>query len=285
MRVLLEHCFNHWSSRWLYRNVAFGLRLRGFEVDVRQTAARGSLDAYDFFLSHDFVDDRDRQRPRVRCWGGRLLSRPQTLDLVRAAGIPVMAWARAADRAGAAELFEQWGVGRLLLKRSGTMKSRGVVLFDRTHLSQLEWNPDDDVFCPEIDPTDGTVYKAEIINGHIILTWSWNRPPLSRDFAGTPVGAGTTLHSPRGLFELPADLADRVRHLSSTMTDHGVGHCSLDLMKTPGGELLAIELNTGQVASWWTARFPRFHWRYASAVAALLAGPTRPPARQPEDVH
>jgi hypothetical protein len=52
------------------------------------------------------------------------------------------------------------------------------------HLSRLEWNPAEDVFCPEIDPANGTLYKAEIFNGRILLGWIWHRPPLARDFDG-----------------------------------------------------------------------------------------------------
>jgi hypothetical protein len=270
MRVLLEHCFDHWSSRALYRSVAFVLRRRGFEVDVRQEADGADLRAYDFFLGHGFLDEGDRELPRIRSWGGRLVSRPESLELVREAGIPIMPWALAAGREEAQALFEHWGVERLLLKRSRTMKGCGVTLFGRGHLPQMEWNPEDDVFCPEIDPDDGTIYKAEIFAGRILLGWTWQRPPLNRDF-GDMVQGNMGDHSARGLFRFPASLDERIRALSATLTERGFGYCSLDLMKTPEGELVAIEINTGQVASWWSARFLRVHWRYAGAVAALLS--------------
>jgi hypothetical protein len=41
-------------------------------------------------------------------------------------------------------------------------------------------------------------------------------------------------------------------------------------MRTQGGELVVIELNDAQVATWWTARFPRTKWRYAAAVGTLV---------------
>jgi hypothetical protein len=276
MRVLLEHCFDHWSSRWLYRSVAFALRRRGLEVDIRQNADRGALRAYDFFLSHDFVDEGDRELPRIRCWGGRSVSRPDSLEVLREAGIPVMPWARAADLDEAKALFEHWGVERLLLKKSQTTKGRGVTLFDRAHLSELEWNPDEDVFCPEIDPANGTIYKAEIFNGRILLAWIWHRPPLGRDFSGMVAG-NTNYLSPRKLFQPPTELRQGIHRLSSALTDRGFGYCSLDLMKTPQGDLVAIEINTGQVASWWSARFLRVHWRYASAVAGLISASAADP--------
>lgn len=272
MRVLLEHCFDHWSSRWLYRSVALGLRRQGLEVDIRQKADGADLRSYDFFLSHDFVDRRDRELPRmIRCWGGRTVSRPDSLELMRAAGIPIMPWAQAADFDQARALFAHWGVERLLLKKSRTMKGRGVTLFDRAHLSHLEWNPEEDVFCPEIDSANGTLYKAEIFNGRILLGWIWHRPPLARDFDGMVAG-NTGYSAARGLFRFPSETRERICRLSSALTERGFGYCSVDFMKTPRGELVAIEINTGQVASWWSARFLRVHWRYAGAVTALLSG-------------
>jgi len=269
MRVLLESCFDHPSARRLYGAVALGLRLRGVEVDVVRCRRDEALAGYDFLVSHDLVDERTRGLPRRGCWGGLALSRPEGLEFLAAHGIAVMPWTRALDRAQVLELFDRWGAERLFLKRSGTRKGKGVWMFDRGHIAQVEWDPTADVFCPELDRGDGTVYKAEMFNGRILLEWRCLRRAPAEEFGGFASASGW-LSAPRERFRLPADLRDALRRLSAALTARGVGYTSIDLMRRPDGALVAIEVNTAQVATWWSARYPQTLWRYAAAVAALV---------------
>jgi hypothetical protein len=167
-------------------------------------------------------------------------------------------------------LFERWNAERLLLKRSGTRKGAGVTVFDRAGVDSLEWQPPLDVFCPELDPDTGTVYKPEMFNGRLVIAWQWRYPPLREGFSGH-LRAGDRPRAGRRLFRFPPDLDERIRGLSQALTEGGFGYCSLDLMRTQGGELVVIELNDAQVATWWTARFPRTKWRYAAAVGTLVS--------------
>jgi hypothetical protein len=54
------------------------------------------------------------------------------------------------------------------------------------------------------------------------------------------------------------------------LTDRGIGYASLDLMKDRAGDLIAAELNTAQLAAWWTAKFPWMRWRYSRAVLEFI---------------
>jgi hypothetical protein len=180
-----------------------------------------------------------------------------------------MPWALAAHEAEVLDLFGRWGAQRLLLKRSGTFKGDGVTAFDCRHTAGLSWDPERDLFCPELNETDGDVYKIELFNGRTILGWVSRSPPLARSFDGLRVGVKGAFGR-RRLFGYPRALRRAARNLSRALTERGVGYASLDLMKDAAGNLLAIELNTAQVATWWTARFPWMRWRYARAVVALV---------------
>ena len=134
----------------------------------------------------------------------------------------------------------------------------------------MSWDPHHDLFCPALNEADGDVYKIEIFNGRIILGWVSRAPPLTRSFDGFVVGVKGA-YGRRRLIGYRRALRGAARNLSRALTDRGIGYVSLDLMKDDtAGNLLAIELNTAQVATWWTARFPWMRWRYARAVLELV---------------
>jgi len=133
MRILLEYCFDHCSSRKLYGHVAASLRRRGMEATAVQFADGMDVSSYDVLISHDYVDRRGIDESATRVYGGREMTRPEEMAVIAASGVPVMPWALAANEAEVLDLFGRWRAQRLLLKRSGTFKGDGVTVFDRRH--------------------------------------------------------------------------------------------------------------------------------------------------------
>ena len=60
--------------------------------------------------------------------------------------------------------------------------------------------------------------------------------------------------------------------LSTNLTAQGFGYVSVDLMRRPDGQLVAIELNTGNVTCWWSEGFPFVRERFAAALLNLVRG-------------
>jgi hypothetical protein len=269
MRILLEYCFDHSSSRHIYGDVAALLRRRGMDVTLVQFADGMDVASYDLLVSHDYVDWRGIDESATRVYGGRKMTRPDEMAMIAASGVPVMPWALAYTETDLLDLFGRWRAQRLLLKRSGTFKGGGVTMFDRHHVGALSWDRERDLFCPELNDTDGDVYKIEMFNGRIILGWVSRNPPLNRSFSGLHVGSKGA-HERRHLIRYPRALRAAARNLSRALTKRGVGYTSLDLMKDNNGNLVAIELNPAQVATWWTATHPGVRWRYARAVLELI---------------
>jgi hypothetical protein len=70
MRILLEYCFDHRSSRKLYDHVAASLRRRGMETTVVQDADGMDVSSYDVLISHDFVDRRGSTKGQLASTAG-----------------------------------------------------------------------------------------------------------------------------------------------------------------------------------------------------------------------
>ncbi|WP_232222187.1 hypothetical protein [Thioalkalivibrio paradoxus] len=195
---------------------------------------------------------------------------------IEAAGIPTMNWTLARTRRDVRRLFTSWNVDRLILKPSFTGGGRGVRAFSRGALWRVRWHAERDIFCREVNTEDGTVYKAELFNGHVTIAWISRAPPLSEVFNGGIYRGLKGAYGDRECISLPAALCDRLGTLSRQLMARGLGYVSVDLMRRPDGELVAIELNTRDVATWWTRQFPDFRHRYATALVQLAIDP--PPA-------
>src|SRR2546425_6223084 len=109
MRILLEYCFDHSSSRNLYGHVAASLRRRGMEADVVQSVDGMNVSSYDVLISHDFVDRLRIDGGTTRVYGGREMTRPEGLAGIAAPRGPVMPWGFAAE---GAEVVGPFGGGR-----------------------------------------------------------------------------------------------------------------------------------------------------------------------------
>ena len=74
----------------------------------------------------------------------------------------------------------------------------------------------------------------------------------------------------RGLVEFSDADRETLRRLSRELTQAGLGYVSVDLMRKADGTLVAIELNTAKVATWWTERFAFTRQRFAEALVELV---------------
>jgi len=166
-------------------------------------------------------------------------------------------------------LFGAWRTDRVLLKPSFTYGGKGVRVFTRSAVWRLRWKPELDVFCPEINPDDGDVYKAELLNGRVLISWKSAAPPVRLFFQHGIHRGLRGAYGERSLWEPPANLTAKLEALSQRLTSDGLSHVSLDLMRRANGELVAIELNTSGVATWWTRQFSGFRDRYTDALYEL----------------
>jgi hypothetical protein len=148
-----------------------------------------------------------------------------------------------------------------------------VQLIRPNNVNSLTWNFADDIFCKPVNlkSADDELFKAEIFNGEMIISWMRSIPQWQH---GSSESALPTVQvNARSVFTFPgADLA-RFKKLSIVLTKRGFGYCSIDLMKTDAGDFVAIELNTSNVATWWTAGIADMRNRYINAVTSLLGIP------------
>ena len=160
------------------------LRARGLDVGViHETPApllEGTEPEWDVVVTNFKRADVATFAPVV--YGGIPMPRPTTLGWLEDAGVPTMEWATAANRSEVWRLFRRWDVDRLILKSSFTYGGNGVCVFGRRSVPRMRWNPEIDVICREVDPTDGDVYKVELMAGSVVVGWMSESPPISELF-------------------------------------------------------------------------------------------------------
>jgi hypothetical protein len=266
MKILFQCDFDHHSSDHLYNFIISYLGERGIGAPFVKAFDIG-LDGYDVVIGHNAIPGELRQR--LRCFGGIDMSRTESLLLLERCHFPTMKWSTAESKARLLELFQEWNAKHLILKRSFTFGGKGVVYFDPQSVNQLAWNPTVDIFCKAVNvmPCE-ELFKAEIFNGKIILAWmrTEKRKPITlypaRLYHPVP---------PKRLLYKYSDIEIRqIEACSKYPTQQGLGDCSLDMMRDESNNLLAIELNTHSVATWWSAEISGVKERYARAVHALL---------------
>lgn len=271
-RLILINGLRPDSSADLYDDMAGRLRASGVDVVL----VNGPGERIPVIRQTDLVVSNVElpawlENP-AQTYAGRAVPRPESMAWMASAGIPTMEWALARARRDVRELFEKWGVDRLILKPSFTGGGRGVRVFTRGALWRLWWDPDQDLFCREVNPDDGSVYKAELFNGHLVTAWVSHAAPL-RDVFKRGIYRGLKgAYGDRELVDFSKPLCDQLCFLSRGLMARGLGYVSVDLMHRSDGELVAIELNTRDVATWWTRQFPDMRHRYATALQQLVAG-------------
>ncbi len=212
-------------------------------------------------------------RSRLDCFGKtctNMPSRPETLEWLSAAGMSVMRWSLARDHLELEQLFDLWQTDLILIKRSDTWGGTSVALFSRERAAEIDWDPARDLFCPEVNPNDGDIYKLEMFGRNVLLGWMSRVPPARTLMDGGRLDGIFGAYGRRELFDWPESVLLPARKFGDFTRDQGFGHISIDLMRNPQGDFEVIEVNLGNVAVWWTTQFRSFRRHYARAIHQLL---------------
>jgi len=130
--------------------------------------------------------------------------------------------------------------------------------------------PARDLFCPEVNPDDGDIYKIELFGPDFLLGWVSHVPSARSRMEGGKLTGIYGAYGRRELFEWSETVLEPARRFGAFAREHGYGHISIDLMHTPRGSFEVIEVNLGNVAIWWTCGFQLFRQRYAEAIHRML---------------
>ncbi len=268
--LLLHNPSLHPSAIRLYDEVAERLVAMGLRAKTCHGAATYDFASFDTLISRHIVAPETKRWKRTLA--GNPLPRPEEMVLLADNNLPVMQWSLAATKEEVAELFKRWDCERILLKKSHTFGGEGVSVFTRDHpLEELSWDSEIDIFCAEVNPDDGDIYKAELFNGEIIITWRSMASPL-REIANSPyLNKIKGAYGERELIDFPPDLTAKLEVLSRDLTARGISYVSVDFMKDPTGTLRAIEINLSMIATWWTVQFEGMKDRFATAIAHWLS--------------
>jgi hypothetical protein len=204
------------------------------------------------------------------------------MDWLHEAGLPTMRWSLAADHAELDGLFDRWSTDAILIKPSDTFGGKSVTLFTRDRVPEIRWDPQRDLFCPEVNPDDGDIYKLEMFGRTELVGWMSRVPPARVRMHAGRVDGLYGAYGRRERFEWSERLLEPARRFGAQAIDRGFGHFSVDLMRNPRGEFEAIEVNLGNVAVWWTTQFRSFRHGYARAVHEVLVEKHGAP-REPVD--
>jgi len=281
MKVLLHSYIAARSLVGRYLHAQTVLRAAEFDADVRTGVKADDLDVsgYDALVSHDVVPAAVRAGLPGRVFGGRRWSRPDQLTWLADRGFPVMEWKLVSSQAEGLALFDTWVVDRLMGKRTSWEGGAGWHVRTRNQSRYLTWDMANDIVCREVNENDGRVFKAELFAGRIIIGYVLKKAPVrDRLLANddTPDGyRGLAMYRDdriapderyRGLWEFTEAEREDLRRLSRELTQAGFGYVSVDLMQKPDGTLVAIEVNTARVVTWWTERFAFTRERFVEAL-------------------
>ncbi len=285
MKILLHSYIAARSLVARYLHAQTVLRAAGFDADVRTGVKADALDVsgYEALVSHDVVPAVVRAALPGRVLGGKRWSRPEQLTWLAERGFPVMEWTLVGSQAEGLALFDTWGVDRLIVKRSYVDGGLGVHVLTRNQARYVTWDTSKDIVCREVNEDDGRVFKVDLFGGRIMIGYVLKKAPLRERLLAnddTPDGyrrlavyrddrtAPDERH--RGLVEFSDAEREELRRLSRELTQAGFGFVSVDLMRKPDGTLVAIELNSAKVTTWWTEQFVFTRQRFAEALVDLV---------------
>jgi hypothetical protein len=269
LKVLLVPYVYESGYDTVFEHAADKLRSKGHEVTVQAgDLATMDLGEYDFLYTNHQVEDSSI-RERVRTIGGVCWTRAQWLQMLEMHHIPTMDWVIAPKRLDLPVSFLRWRTTRLIIKGCFSARGSGTTTFRPWHIMQLKWNRQLDILCAEVNKNDGDVWKAELLNGEILTSWVSRSSPLRKKAGARLVKGIDGAYGDRELISLPDQLCEKLCTLSRELTNYGISQVSVDIMRDPEGTLRAIEINSGNVAMWWTSQFEDFRERFADSVLQL----------------
>ncbi len=284
MKVLFHSGIAAPSLIGRYRFAEQRLREVGMDCEIRTGIDSDALtEKFDVLVSHNWIDAETRERLKARCFGGKPMSRPEHLTLLASLGFPTMEWTTASDLNSTLALCDSWNVERLILKRSFTGGGKGFHVLTKNQPRYANWDFQKDVICKEVNPDDGRTFKAELFGGKLMLGFVLKKLPLRERLLANddcPDGVRQLAvyrdervrpdETHRGLWTFTRAETTALENLSAQLTELGFGYVSLDLMMRPDGQLVAIEINTGSVTTWWSEQFPVVRERFADALVNLV---------------
>jgi hypothetical protein len=285
MKVLLHSRIASPSLLGRYRFAEQVLRSAGIESEIRTGVEPGvGAENVDVLLSYNCISDEVRDQLKARCFGGKRMSRPEHLTLLASLGFPTMEWTTVKNQSEAMSLFDSLEAPRLILKRSFTGGGTGFHVLTKNQPRYTDWDYENDIICKEVNPDDGYTYKAELFAGELMLSFVLKKAPLRERLGETddcPKGVRQLAvyrnererpdERHRSLFEFSESESALLENLSAALTQLGFGYVSVDLMRRPDGELVAIEINTGSITTWWSERFPFVRERFAASLLNLVS--------------
>jgi hypothetical protein len=266
LQIILFDGHSRRNSEPLIAHIASHLGQFGIRVEQvrKHKIPRHPYESYAALVANaEFSPDL---RAKLDCFGktsSGMPSRPQTMEWMAEAGLPTMRWSLASDHKALARLFDTWETDAVLLKRSDTSGGSSVSLFG-----------------PEVNPDDGDIYKIELFGPDLLLGWVSHVPSARSRMEGGKLTGIYGAYGRRELFEWGETVLEPARRFGAFALEHGYGHISIDLMRTPQNGFEVIEVNLGNVAIWWSCGFPVFRQRYAEAIHKMLVdrhnAPTSP---------
>lgn len=180
-------------------------------------------------------------------------SRAGFLELANSLGVQVMDYSKAKTKEDVILLFDKWNEDRLLFKRSGKCNGEGCIIFGKDDIDKFKWNPEEDVFCPNINKNDGSIYKVEIFGGNIIYSWKSLKKSVFERYSGYSNGLNKYIsRSTRSYWDPPTSLLEEIKGLCEYFSKDSL--VSFDFMLDEKGLYRLIEINNNYVAVSWSPK-------------------------------
>ena len=246
-------------------------RLRELQHDVVVSAEEltsHELERFDLLISNKAANQVVRDS--VPTIAGIATPRATELRLLQEHDIPTMDWRLVPRRLDLINAFIHWKTFRILLKRSFTSGGAGVTAFSPWHFANIKYNKNHDLVCRIVNPHDGDIWKAELFDGELLISWVSRSKPVSL-LPHLKLQTGIDgAYGDRERIAFPASLIKRLADMSKSLTDRGMGQVSFDFMRDKDGEFNAIEFNSCFPAMWWTSQFDDFRSAFVESVVRVV---------------
>lgn len=201
--------------------------------------------------------------------GALRTTRMERLQIAERCGVPIMEWGLARDREEVRQFFAKWNQHRIILKHGSSTAGERVFAFGEKNVDEIQWDPQHDIFCKDVNPDLGDVYKLESLAGELILGWMSEGTSFTSSTTGLWRSC-KTVYGDRALWDIPIEVREDFAPLLAYLKDHDFGYVSIDLMKDPEGTYRMIELNDNYVALWWSGEQKAWPLRVTEILQRLI---------------